>query len=123
MSNAEISKRVDFVEGTILTLSTRLYENDKTQGKVVVSVEKVTDQLTVIFQKLKSNDEKIKDLEEVISPIKLVKSHWKLIVWLFFACSSLGFAFDGGIKNIVHFVDKYKVSSTTQNIMRNERNG
>jgi len=53
----------------------------------------------------------------------LIKSHWKLILWLFFASSSLGFAFDGGVKNIVHFIDKYKISNTAQSVMRNERNG
>jgi hypothetical protein len=122
-ASTEMSKRVDGVESMLWTLSDRLYDSDKTQGNVVISVEKVTDQLSVIFEKLKSNDEKIKEIEETITPIKLVKSHWKLIMWLGVASSSLGFAFDGGVKNIAHAIDKYKISSITQNVIRNERNG
>lgn len=125
-----MSKRVDGVEGMISTFNDRLHESNKTQGNIVISVEKITDQLSVIFQKLKSNDEKIKEIDEKIketneeiAPIKLVKSHWKLIMWLVFASSSLGFAFDGGVKNIAHFIDRYKISQASQNIMRNEENG
>lgn len=122
-SYCEMSKRVDGVEGLILTLNERLYDNNKTQGNIVVSVEKITDQLSVVFQKLKSNDEKIKEIDEIIAPMKLVKIHGKLISWIVFSSLSLGFAFDGGVKNIAHFIDKYNVSQVSQNIMRNERNG
>lgn len=122
-SYIEMSKRVDGVEGMMSTLNDRLYESDKTQGSVVISLEKITDQLSVVFNKLKNNEEKFKEIEELTSPIKLVKSHWKLIIWIFLTSSSVGFAFDGGIKNIAHFFEKYKIESVTQSVMRNERNG
>lgn len=118
----EVSKRIDGVEGMVATLNDRLYESDKAQSSIVVSSEKIIDQLTIIFNKLKKNDEKINEIENTISPIKLVKSHWKLIMWIVFTSSSLGFAFDGGIKSIVHAVDKYSISNSVQNVMRNERN-
>ena len=119
----EMSKRIEGIEGISFTLNERMHKSEKDQGSIILSVEKVTDQLSVIFQKLKNNDEKIKEIEEIVSPIKLVKSHWKLIMWIIFASSSMGFAFEGGVKNIFTFFNKYQVSQIAQNVIRNERNG
>jgi hypothetical protein len=121
--HTKISKKFNSSEDIIFDINQRLCQNEKAETHIVFSIEKITDQLSVVFQKLKNNDEKIKEIEEVISPIKLIKSHWKLIMWIVFTSSSLGFAFDGGVKNIMHFIDKYKIASVSQNIIRNERNG
>lgn len=119
----QMSKRVDSIEMDVEIIKERFYKGDKIQVDVVNFTGKIADQISIISQKLKDNDCKFKEIEEIISPIKLLKSHWKVILWACIASSSLGFAFDGGVKSIVHVIDKYKIYQVSQNVMRNERNG
>lgn len=119
----QMSKRVDSIEMDVEIIKERFYKGDKIQVDVVNFTGKIADQISIVSQKLKDNDCKFKEIEEIISPIKLLKSHWKVILWACIASSSLGFAFDGGVKSIVHVIDKYKIYQVSQNVMRNERNG
>lgn len=116
----EMSKRVDHVEEEIGRIREKIHDQKSESGAIVMAMKEMDNTLTSVFENQKNlsqkfidlkkdNDEKlhaqnnrITETEKTTMHIKFVSSQWKtlLIVCIFFAC--LGFAFDNGMKDILH---------------------
>lgn len=108
---SEISKRIDSNENDILILRERTHDMDERQGITVAAIEKMSVQLLNIFDITEKLSKKTEEMKQTTDKIKLVSSHWKTILWVILISSLIGFSFETGIRDIIHYVVGEKIAS------------